>query len=121
MRFLNEFHSNSKLACGSNCTFITLTPKVDSPPKQSKFRPISLISYTYKVLANRLWLFIDNIIFEAQSAFIKGRQILDGIVIANEVVGDAKKLKNELIMFKVDFKKAYDSVEYEKIGVVLEQ
>lgn len=45
------------------------------------------------------------VISEAQSTFIKSRQILDVIVIANEVVDDAKKLKNELIMFKVDFRR----------------
>lgn len=55
---------------------------------------------------------------EVQSAFVKNRQILDGILIANEVVDEARKLKKELLMFKVDFEKAYDSVEwtYEVMG-----
>ena len=37
---------------------------------------------------------------------MKGRQILDGVLIANEVVEEAR-----LIMFKVNFEKAYDSVD----------
>jgi len=37
---------------------------------------------------------------------VKGRQILDGVLIANEVVEEAR-----LIMFKVNFEKAYDSVD----------
>ncbi|KEH41271.1 hypothetical protein MTR_1g047690 [Medicago truncatula] len=40
--------------------------------------------------------------------FVKGRQIPDDILIANELVVDARMLKKELILFKVDFEKAYD-------------
>lgn len=35
-----------------------------------------------------------------------------GIVIANEVINDVNKRKKEIIMFKVDFEKAYDYVEW---------
>jgi len=52
-----------------------------------------------------------NVLSEAQSAFIKGRQILDDIVLANKIVDEAKRAKKDLILFKVDFKKAYDFVD----------
>ncbi|MCI65448.1 LINE-1 reverse transcriptase like, partial [Trifolium medium] len=48
---------------------------------------------------------------EVQTAFVKDRQILDGILIANEVVDEARRSKKELMLFKVDFEKAYDSVD----------
>jgi hypothetical protein len=64
-----------------------------------------------KVLANRLRVVLDSVISDLQSAFVKGKQILDGILIANEVVDEAKRLNKELLMFKVDFEKAYDSVD----------
>jgi len=38
-------------------------------------------------------------------------QILYGLRIANEVVNEARKLKKDLMLFKVDFEKAYDYVE----------
>jgi len=63
------------------------------------------------VLANRLRIIIGRVISETQTAFVKDRQILDGILIANEVVDEAKKLRKELMLFKVDFEKAYDSVD----------
>ncbi|GAU22483.1 hypothetical protein TSUD_296020 [Trifolium subterraneum] len=72
-----------------------------------------------KVLANRLSKVIGNVISVNQSAFVKGRQILDGILIANEIVDEAKKKKKELILFKVDFEKAYDSVEWSYLFSVM--
>ena len=54
------------------------------------FRPISLLGSLYKVLAkllaNKLWNVIGSVISDTQYAFVKGRHILDGIQIANEVV-----------------------------------
>jgi hypothetical protein len=47
-----------------------------------------------------------------QSAFVKDRQILDRILVADEVVDDARKNQKELVLFKVDFEKAYDWVDW---------
>jgi len=109
-RFLVEFHRNGRLAKGINSTFIALIPKVESPQRLNDFRLISLVGSMYKILAkvltNRLRSIIGSVISDNQSAFIKGRQILDGILVANEVVEDARKCKKELLLFKVDFKKS---------------
>ncbi|XP_024635971.1 uncharacterized protein [Medicago truncatula] len=72
-----------------------------------------------KVLANRLRQIIGSVVSEVQSAFVKNRQILDGILIANEVVDEARKSKKELLMFKVDFEKAYDSVDWTYLDEVM--
>jgi len=72
----------------------------------------SLYKILAKVLANRLRHVIGSVIAEEQSAFVKNRQILDGILIANEMVDEAHRLKKELLLFKVDFEKAYDSVDW---------
>jgi D-serine deaminase-like pyridoxal phosphate-dependent protein len=67
----------------------------------------SLYKILAKVLANRLWLVVGSVISKTQTAFVKYRQILDDILIANEVVDEARKLNKELLLFKVDFEKAY--------------
>lgn len=98
---------------GINSTFIALIPKVDSLQRLNDFRSISLVGSMYKilskVLANRLRQVIGSVISDSQFAFIKGRQILDGILVANEIVDEARKRRKELLLFKVDFEKAYDS------------
>ena len=123
MRFISEFRRNGKLSRGINNTFIALIPKMDSPQRLNDFRPISLVGSLYKilakVLANRLKMVIGSVVSETQSAFVKNRQILDGILIANEVVDEARKTRKELMLFKVDFEKANDSVDWGYLDAVM--
>ncbi|GKV51770.1 hypothetical protein SLEP1_g58395 [Rubroshorea leprosula] len=89
--FVQEFHEHGKLVKGSNSSFITLIPKVENPYRIEDYRPMSLIGVMYKILAkllaNRLRKVLDKIIGEQQMAFIEGRQLMDGVVIANEIMG----------------------------------
>ncbi|KAJ9541035.1 LOW QUALITY PROTEIN: hypothetical protein OSB04_027541 [Centaurea solstitialis] len=116
IRAVKWFWEKGELGRGCNASFITLIPKVDAPSHLGEFRPISLIGSFYKILAKilaeRIKGVMGKIINSSQSAFIKGRYILDGILIANEIVDYVKKKKKEGFIFKVDFEKAYDSVEW---------
>lgn len=42
-----------------------------------------------------------------------GRNILDGVLIANEVVDCWKKTRKKALIIKLDFQKAYDAVNWE--------
>jgi len=123
MRFLVEFHRNGKLTKGLNSTFITLIPKVNSPQRLNDFRPISLVGCLYKVLAkvlaNRLRSVVGSVVSDSQSTFVKGKQILDSILITNEVVDEARRKHKELLLFKVDFEKAYDSVDFKYLDSIM--
>jgi len=55
---------------------------------------------------------IGSVISDIQFAFVKRRQIFDGILVANEVIHEAKRLNKDLLLFKVDFEKAYDSLNW---------
>lgn len=81
---------------GINCTFIAHIHKVEIPRHLNDFRPISLVGCLYMVLAkmlvNRLRNVIRNVISDSQSTFIQGKHILDGTLIDNEVVNEARWL-----------------------------
>nr|GFA72360.1 RNA-directed DNA polymerase, eukaryota, reverse transcriptase zinc-binding domain protein [Tanacetum cinerariifolium] len=64
-------------------------------------------------------LVIGDIVSQEQSAFIKGRQIMDGPLILNEVISWCKVIKEQLLRFKVDFQKAFDSVRWDHLDDIL--
>jgi hypothetical protein len=90
--------------------------KVLNPHRISEFRPISLLGSLYKLLAKvlavRMGKVMDFIISKNQSTFIKGRFLVDGVVVLNEVVDFVKRSKKECLILKADFEKAYDSVSW---------
>ena len=59
------------------------------------------------MLAGRIKKVINSVVDESQYAFLKGRGILDSVLMANEVLED---LRRGGLCLKVDFVKAYDSV-----------
>lgn len=116
LQFFKDFHRNGKLVLGLNSSFISLIPKVENPVGLGDYRPISLVGLVYKVLAkvlsSRLKGVFSHIISDAQSAFIGGRNILDGVLIANEIVDGWRKTKRRGVIIKLDFEKAFDSVNW---------
>ncbi|XP_028065507.1 uncharacterized protein LOC114268521 [Camellia sinensis] len=123
LKITMEFHSNGKMAKGVNSSFITLIPKKENPSDLSEYRPISLVSSVYKVLAKvlctRLRQVLPKLIGEVQTAFLGGRCILDGVLIANEVVDWWRKSKKKGIILKSDFEKVYDSVNWEFLSSMM--
>lgn len=61
------------------------------------------------------------IISPFQSAFVKGRQILDGALVAAEIIETCKRRKLPTAVFKLDFNKAFDSVSWNFLKWVLSQ
>lgn len=97
MAFMREFHTRGRLSKGLVASFVTLIRKKSGADNVRDFRPISLIGSAYKILAkllaNRLRQVLQSIISSTQGAFVMGRQILDGMVIANDCVHSRHKRK----------------------------
>lgn len=73
-----------------------------------------------KVLANRIQKVLPDLVLSNQSAFISGRGISDNILLAQELVcGYARSTLSARCAVKVDFKKAFDSLDWDFILKVL--
>ncbi|XP_039065107.1 uncharacterized protein LOC120210455 [Hibiscus syriacus] len=125
MVFFSDFYMGKKWAHGVNHAFITLIPKKGNPEKIEDYRPISLVGSLYKilskVLSKRLISCIKDIISPSQFAFIPGRQLWDCAFIANEGIDSWRKQGLKGVVFKVDFSRAYDIVEWQIIQRLMKE
>ncbi|GJS52303.1 reverse transcriptase domain-containing protein [Tanacetum coccineum] len=64
------------------------------------------------MLAKRVKRVVGDMVGEVQNAFIKGRYILAGVLIANDTIEFLKNKKENGLIFKVDFEKAYDIINW---------
>ncbi|KAK2665800.1 hypothetical protein Ddye_004374 [Dipteronia dyeriana] len=124
MNFINEFHRDGSVVRELNRAFIALIPKVGNPLSMKDFRPISLVSSMYKVLAkvltNRLRKVMNSIIGEAQMAFIENRQSSDSLVIAEEIIHKWRSGNDGGFLVKLEFEKAYNNVDHDFLDSMLE-
>jgi hypothetical protein len=114
MQMLEHFYYGKLNLSRLNYEIIVLVPKISEVVNIKQFRPICLLNMFYKfftkVLASRLMEVVDDIISENQTAFIRGRNILEGAQILHEVIHELSSKKQSGIILKLDFEKAYDKV-----------
>ncbi|GKB75641.1 putative RNA-directed DNA polymerase, eukaryota, reverse transcriptase zinc-binding domain protein [Tanacetum coccineum] len=64
---------------------------------------------------------VRSVVSEVQTAFIKDRQIIDGPLMVNEIISWANKKRKRLFILKVDFEKAFDSLDWKFLDHTMEQ
>lgn len=86
---IREFFCSGALDPSINRTLISLIPKVAVPQSLKDFRPISLCNTVYKVItklvSNRLKSFMPDLVLPAQTSFIKGRNITENVILAQNL------------------------------------
>ncbi|XP_020985845.2 uncharacterized protein LOC107462320 [Arachis duranensis] len=115
----------ARLPAESNVTWVALASKFLGAKEIKDIRPISIARCVYKViskvLTKRMKSVIPGLVGESQSAFVKGRRIHDGALIAGETVQWLKLKKKASAIIKLDFQKAYDRVKSNFVDIVLEK
>jgi len=125
LRLVRNFQRKEKLGGGINSTFLFLSPKENNPSNFGRFRPISLCNVSYKLcsklLANRIKPHLHKLISQNQGGFIKGRQILDNVILVQEAIHASKGRKEKGMIIKLDMANAFDRVNHEFLLKVLEK
>ena len=100
-----------------NSANIVLLPKKDGAESIVDYRPISLIHGIAKIIAKvlsiRLGPHMSTLVSNAQSAFIKTRSIHDNFMYVRNLARRLHKSKTPSLLFKLDIRKAFDSVKWE--------
>jgi mannosylglycoprotein endo-beta-mannosidase len=99
-----------------NFSEIVLLPKVNEAEKIHQYRPICLLNVNFKIFTKvatlRLKTVADHVVRPSQTAFMQGRNILDGVVTLHETVHELHSKKLNGVILKLDFEKAYDKVKW---------
>ncbi|PKU74518.1 Putative ribonuclease H protein [Dendrobium catenatum] len=119
-----DFFNGSPIPKFFSSTSIVLIPKNIEVNNWNDFRPISLCSVFYKliskIMVNRLSLLLPKLISPNQMGFVKGRAIVDNILLAQEFCQDLdiKTIGGNMIL-KLDIAKAYDNINWNFIYKML--
>lgn len=122
---VQEFFSSRRMLPRFNATIISLIPKVTGADTLKQFRPISLCSTIYKIIARLIKIRLSSIIPDAvqlnQVGFVKGRLLCENVLLASELVSDFDKPDATTRgCLKIDLSKAYDSVHSGLVQNILE-
>jgi hypothetical protein len=116
MRLLDAFHAGTADIERINRAHIILLPKRDGILPPSGFRPVSLQNCDMKIickaLTTRLQAQIADVIDVDQSGFIAGHSISENFVYATEMVQCCFKRRAPTLVLKLDFAKAFDSINW---------
>lgn len=106
-----------------NRALIVLIPKSQAAATPSAFRPVSPqncpVKILTKLLTSRLQQQIARLIDVDQTGFIKGRSITENFVLATELIQCCHKSRVLTLVIKLDFAKAFDSVNWESLFKIL--
>ena len=107
-----------------NYGVITLIPKTVGATDIRQFRPIMVINVLEcifsKVCATHLAPVAERLDHPLQTAFLKGRQIHDGILALQEIVHEVASRGHKGVFLKLDdIQKAHDRLDWSFLRLVL--
>ena len=121
---LQDFQSLEADLRPINKSYIVLLPKKAGANRPENFRPISLqnscLKFLTKCLTLRLRPLVPVLVHPDETGFISSRSIPENIVYATDIVQSCHKRAAPTVVFKLDFRKAFDSISWDALDRVLE-
>jgi len=123
MCLFEEFQVGSRNLHNLNFGTIILLPKSSEAKQIQQYRPIYLLNVSFKIITkvatNWLTKIAHRVIRPSQTTFLPGRNIMEGAVILHETLHELHKKKQNVMVFKIDFEKAYNKVRWDFMQQVL--
>ena len=116
MALFSDFHREDLNLFSLNFGIVTLIPKVADATRIQQYRPICVLNVSFKIFTkvatNRLNHVAKTVVSPTQTAFMPGRNIMEGVVILHETIHELHTKNRDGIILKIDFEKAYDKVKW---------
>jgi len=123
MELAHAFHREEVELERLNRAFVVMIPKHCAATRAGDYRPICLQNCSLKIVAKmlttRLQAEIPRIIDVDQTGFIKGRSISENFIYAMELVQCCNKRRLPTLVLKLDFAKAFDSVNWDSLQRIM--
>ncbi|CAI5985893.1 unnamed protein product [Closterium sp. NIES-65] len=121
MVMAKSFASSAFLPAEAKEAVTILLHKKGDKEQLNNYRPITLLNFTYKVLArvvaDRMKSVLHMVISPEQYGFIPGRRLSDAVALVADIIEGAKNGREDWYLLLVDFQKAFDSVERRGLGL----
>ena len=90
MALFSDFHREDLNLYSLNFGIITLIPKIQDATKIQQYRPICVLNVSFKFFTKvgmiRLNKVAQTVVSPTQTAFMPGRNIMEGVVILHETI-----------------------------------
>jgi len=97
MALFMDFHKEDLNLFSLNFGIITLIPKVQEATRIQQYRPICVLNVSFKIFTkvatNRLNKVAQTVVSPMQTAFMPGRNIMEGVVVLHETIHELHNKK----------------------------
>ena len=121
---MQEWWDNEDIPTDELKARVVLIYKKGNTSKYENYRPISLLNSMYKIFAaifqKRLARGIDKFIQQTQYGFRKAKSTTDALFLTRRIAEYGEKTTNDVILLLLDWEKAFDKIDREKMHNAME-
>jgi hypothetical protein len=114
MELFQELHNGNLPLYSLNFGMIILLLKSREATRIQQYIPICLLNVSFKIFTkvatNRISQVAQKVISPSQTAFLPGRNIMEGVIVLHETIHELHRKKQSDLILKIDFENTYDKI-----------